>query len=238
MILEVRDIYSGYGGIEILHGITLEVERYSITAIIGPNGSGKSTLLKTIFGLLKPYRGIVTYDGTDITRHKSHTLIKMGISYLAQRRSVFPYLTVEENLKMGAWILKQDLSKVSEAIEEVYIRFPVLREKSNTRAGVLSGGEQRMLELGRALMTNPKILLIDEFSTGLSPKILKEAYLILKKLQDEINITILAVDQNVRQILSISDRAYVLKLGRKVMDSPSEALLNRLDDVMRDWLRA
>ncbi len=169
MILQTKDIFSGYGGIEVLHGITMGVEKDYITAVIGPNGSGKYTLLKTMFGLIKASKGVVEYDGKDITGYKPHALIRMGIAYLAQRRSVFPLLTVSENLKMGAWILREDQSQVNRAIEEVYERFPVLREKTNTRAGALSGGEQRMLELGRALMTHPKMILIDEFSAGLSP---------------------------------------------------------------------
>jgi branched-chain amino acid transport system ATP-binding protein len=238
MILEARDVSSGYAGIEILHGITLGVQRDSITAIIGPNGSGKSTLLKTIFGFIRPYRGRVAFEGIDITNQKPHALIRMGMSYLPQRRSVFPQLTVEENLKMGAWILKSDRSKVDDATEKVYQRFPDLREKSTTIAGLLSGGEQRMLELGRSLMTNPKMIIIDEFSAGLSPKIVSKCYRMLKELQTDENLSILAVDQNVLQILSISDYTYVLKLGRKVMEDPSDSLLARHEDVMRDWLRA
>ena len=237
MILKVIDISAGYGKIEVLHGVSINVQRNSVTAIIGPNGSGKSTLLKTIYGIIKPTRGTIIFNDRDITGIKTHLLIRSGMGYLAQRPSVFPYLNVEENLRMGVWIFRHDHARCREALQEVFERFPTLKEKRNLKAGALSGGERRMLELGRALMSQPELLLMDEFSVGLSPKIVKEAYRVLYELKKDGKITILAVDQNVRQILSISDYVYVLKIGRKILEGPKEDLLRNLNEVMIDWLR-
>jgi len=237
MILKVIDVAAGYGKIEVLHGVSINVKRNSVTAIIGPNGSGKSTLLKTIYGLIKPTRGTIIFNDRDITGITTHLLIRSGMGYLAQRPSVFPYLNVEENLRMGAWIFRHERDRYREALQEVFERFPILREKRNLKAGALSGGERRMLELGRALMTQPELLLIDEFSVGLSPKIVKEINQVLYELKKEGKITILAVDQNVRQLLSISDYVYVLKLGRKILEGQKEDILRQLDEVMSNWLR-
>jgi branched-chain amino acid transport system ATP-binding protein len=235
-MLECINLVSGYGGIEVLHGVDLSVEVGSVTAVIGPNGSGKSTLLKTIFGLIKPWRGRVTLDGYDITGVEPHRLLGKGISYIPQRHSVFPLLTVEENLRMGLWIHRDDEEKIRDALERTYAVFPMLKEKARLRAGSLSGGELRLLELARAIMVRPRMLLIDEFSVGLSPILLRETYRLVNQLREQEGITILAVDQNVRQILSISDYVYVMKLGRKVQEGPASEVMSRLEEIMKDWL--
>lgn len=236
--LQVENLVSGYGKVEIVHGINLNVEIGKITGIIGPNGSGKSTILKTICGYLKSWEGNVIFEGEDITGIPPHHLHEIGISYLMQRRNVFPYLTVEENLRMGAWIFRKDKERVKNAMNFVYEQFPILKERIKLRAGSLSGGEQRMLELGRALMTKPKLIIIDEFSTGLAPKIFKIMYKHLYDINVNENVTILAVDQNVKEIADISHYLYVLKLGRKQTEGPSENFRDRLYEVTKDWLRA
>lgn len=235
--LEVRDLVSGYGNVEVLHGIGLRVEESKIVGIIGPNGSGKSTLLKSIYGYLSPWRGSVVFDGRNIAGKAPHIVKKSGMSYLMQRRSVFPYLTVDENLRMGAWILKGK-DKVTNAMQEVYERFPKLKERKSLRAGSLSGGEQRMVELGRVLMTKPKMILVDEFSTGLSPKIYKELYANLVEMSQRDKVTLLAVDQNVREIVTIADYIYILKLGRNYDEGPKAKFEGRIEEVTKDWLRA
>lgn len=238
MSLEVKDLVSGYGKVEVVHGVNLKAERARITGLIGPNGSGKSTILKSIYGYLKPWRGSVVFDGRDVTGSPTHLLKELGASYVMQRRSVFPYLTVEENLRMGAWIFRNDRKKVKDAMDDIYGRFPKLKERRNLRAGSLSGGEQRMIELGRAMMTKPKLILLDEFSTGLSPKIFKELYQHLMDTSMSEEITILAVDQNVVEIANVADHLYVLKLGRNHAEGPIQNFRGRLEEVTRDWLRA
>mgnify|MGYP001026924054 CR=1 FL=1 len=237
MSLEVKDLVSGYGKVEVVHGVNLKAEETKITGIIGPNGSGKSTILKSIYGYLKPWRGSVIFDGQNVTGRPTHLLKELGISYVMQRRSVFPYLTVEENLRMGAWIFRDNKKKVKDAINDIYERFPRLKERRNLRTGSLSGGEQRMIELGRAMMTKPKLILLDEFSTGLSPKIFKELYHHLIDMSRREGVTILAVDQNVVEIANVADYLYVLKLGRNHGEGPIEDFRCRLDEVTKDWLR-
>jgi len=235
--LEIRDVVSGYGKIEIIHGVSMRAEKAKIICIIGPNGAGKSTLLKTIFGILKPWKGSILYDEEEITGLRPYTLIKKGISYVLQRRSVFPYLTVEENLRMGAWTIRKNKESAQEAIEENYKRFPILRERRNVRAGSLSGGEQRMLELGRALITRPRLLLLDEFSAGLAPMIARQVYEEAERLKEEEGITIVAVDQNVRQAMKVADYVYVLELGRNKYEGAKEEFETRLRELIKDWLR-
>lgn len=237
MSLEIRDVVSGYGKIEIIHGVSMRAEKAKIICIIGPNGAGKSTLLKTIFGILKPWRGSILFEGEEITGLRPYTLIKKGISYVLQRRSVFPHLTVEENLRMGAWTIRRNKESAQETIEENYKRFPILRERRNVRAGSLSGGEQRMLELGRALITRPRLLLLDEFSAGLAPMIARQVYEEAERLKEEEGITIVAVDQNVRQAMKVADYVYVLELGRNKYEGAKEEFETRLRELIKDWLR-
>ncbi|MDA4128886.1 MAG: ABC transporter ATP-binding protein [Thaumarchaeota archaeon] len=236
MSLQARDVVSGYGKIEIVHGVSLEAEKSKITGIIGPNGSGKSTFLKTLYGFVKPWGGSVAFDGKDMTGGDPSGMLRSGIGYLMQRRSTFPYLTVHQNLKLGGWLFGRDEQKKHKAEEEVYENFPQLRARKNTLAGSLSGGEQRMIELGRVLMTKPKLILVDEFSTGLSPKIFKMLYAKLTQMSSEQKTTILAVDQNVVEVANVADYMYVFRLGKIQMEGPASDFRGRLEQVTASWL--
>jgi len=236
MSLVVRDLISGYGKIEILHGVSIRADAGSIVGIIGPNGSGKSTLLKSIYGILRPWEGKIEYNGEDLTGLKPHEMLRKGLSFLLQRRSVFPYLSVQDNLMMGTWIYRSEPAKQEKLIEEVYNMFPSLKERRNDQARRLSGGMQRMLELGRALITDPRGFLIDEFSAGLAPKIAASLYHEIARLKERQMIIIL-VEQNVRQLMEIADYVYVLKEGRMVAEGFAKDLQTRLGEVVKDWLR-
>jgi branched-chain amino acid transport system ATP-binding protein len=224
MSLEVDDVTGGYGNIEVLHGISIRAEKSKITCIIGPNGAGKSTLLKTIFGFIRPRKGKVVLDGEEITGLKPHAILKRGISYVLQGRSVFPYLTVLENLEMGAYV-RNDKKQVKTDIEAICNLFPVLNKKKSNPAGTLSGGEQRMLELGRSLLLNPKVVLLDEPSIGLAPKFSQIIYEEIKKM-NETGISVVMVEQNVRKALSISDYGYLLELGKNSYEGPASDFLS------------
>ena len=224
-ILEVEDVYSGYGETEILHGVSVYVAPGEIATIIGPNGSGKSTLMKTIFGLLMPTRGKVALDNEDITGLRPDRIVRKGMCYVPQSDNVFPSLTVLENLEMGAFIRDDDYSG---SINDVFARFPVLEERKSQRAGSLSGGEQQMLAMGKALMLNPKVLLLDEPSAGLAPRMVEE---ILQKIVEikKSGVAILMVEQNAKEGLRLSDRGYVLAMGKKRFEDEGLALLNNPD---------
>ncbi len=221
-ILEARKIRAGYGETEILHGVFVKVDEGEIISIIGPNGAGKSTLLKTILGLLKPLEGKIILDAEDITGLDPHRIVRKGICYVPQTENVFPSLTVEENLEMGAFIRTDDYKS---RMEEVYGIFPDLKERRGDRAGKLSGGQRQMVAIGRALMLEPKVLLLDEPSASLAPKLVQ---LIFEKIH-EINrsgVAILMVEQNTREALKLAHRAYVLTMGRNRFHDTGEALLN------------
>ena len=224
-VLEVEDVYSGYGETEILHGVSVYVAPGEIATIIGPNGSGKSTLMKTIFGLLMPTRGKVALDNEDITGLRPDRIVRKGMCYVPQTDNVFPSLTVLENLEMGAFIRDDDYSG---SITDVFARFPILEERKSQRAGSLSGGEQQMLAMGKALMLNPKVLLLDEPSAGLAPRMVEE---ILQKIVEikKTGVAILMVEQNAKEGLRLSDRGYVLAMGKKRFEDEGLALLNNPD---------
>lgn len=222
MRLEIEDLYVGYyRDLNILQGVTLTAQERQITTVLGPNGVGKSTLLKAIFGFIKPTRGQITFGGEDIETISPYQMVKKGISYIPQHQSVFPQMTVEENLEMGAWTFRQQKEKVREKMEENYVRFPVLRERRKSPAGELSGGMQRMVELGRTLMTDPRLILVDEPTAGLATMLAREVYEMLIMLK-ETGITILLVDQNIRQAIKTADYVYVLELGRNRRDGPAQ----------------
>lgn len=225
VLLELKDIHSGYEGLEILHGVSLTVEKGEINCIIGPNGSGKSTLLKTIFGFVKPKKGKIFFDGEDITVYEPQKILRRGMCYVLQRRSIFPYLSVEKNLKMGAYI-REDKENVEKDMKSVFQLFPVLMEKRDRMAGNLSGGEQRMLEFARALMVHPKLILLDEPSAGLAPKVVKNTLGLITEMREKEGITFLIVEQKVRTVLEISDYGYVVELGKIRSKGNSEDLLN------------
>ncbi|MBW1698163.1 MAG: ABC transporter ATP-binding protein [Deltaproteobacteria bacterium] len=220
-ILKVDNISAGYGEADILHQVNLRVEPGQIVSIIGPNGAGKSTLLKTIFGILKPSQGTVTLNDEDITRLRPDKIAQRGISYVPQVNNVFPSLTIEENLEMGAFIRTDDYSK---RLEEIYELFPVLKERKKQKAGHLSGGQRQMVAMGRALMVDPRVLLLDEPSAGLAPVLVGT---IFEKIT-EINATgvsIIIVEQNAREALKMAHHGYVLAMGRNVLDDTGKALL-------------
>ena len=232
--LEIRDLYSGYGPVEILHGISLVAKEKHITGIVGPNGAGKSTLFKTIVGFLPPKEGgSVFFKGEDITGLKPEQIIRKGIAYVPQEKSVFSHLTVLENLKMGAYIVK-DSQRVDEGIIEVFERFPHLEEQKNRRARTLSGGQQRMLELGRSFLIQPTLLLLDELSLGLEPKLVESMYTTIQKLRKE-GVTVVVVEHNVRKILDLIDHGYVIDLGKTVFEGSSTDILKN-DEVVRLYL--
>ena len=228
-LLEIKGIETYYDLVYALRGVSLSVEGKTIVAILGNNGAGKSTILKTVMGLLddQPEKGAIEFMGRRIDGKKTEAIVRMGISYAPERRQVFEELSVRENLLMGAYV-RRDRKGVRNDFEKIYNYFPVLRERTNQWAGTLSGGEQQMLAIGRALMNGPKLLLLDEPSLGLSPIYVKEVYEIIKKINDE-GVTILLVEQNARMALKISDYCFILENGRFVMKGESRELIEDKD---------
>ncbi len=222
-LLAVREIHAGYGRIPILQGVTLAVRPGEVVSIIGPNGAGKSTTFKVIVGFLKPERGEVVFDGGRITGLRPDEVLRRGLAYVPQGRIVFSQMTVLENLEMGAYI-ERDRGRIAAALERVFGLFPVLAERRRQKAGTLSGGEQQMLAIGRALMTQPRLLLLDEPSLGLSPKFLGIIFSKIAELKTA-GMTMMIVEQNAVKALSVADRGYVLELGRNRFEGPGPALL-------------
>ena len=210
-MLEIKDLQVSYGMMEVLHGVTLNVQSGELVTVIGPNGAGKTTLIRSIMGLVSPKSGAIVYDGVDITRLSAHKRAELGIGYVPEGRHVFGRLTVEENLRMGAYRLK-DKSRLRPNIERVYEIFPRLGERRNQLARTMSGGEQQMLAIGRALMLEPKLLLIDEVSMGLMPIMVNTCFKIIKELNDG-GITVLVVEQNANKALKVATRGYILETG-------------------------
>jgi branched-chain amino acid transport system ATP-binding protein len=236
MTLEVKGIVSGYTReVPILKGIGLSAREGLVTVIIGPNGAGKSTLLRTIYGYIAPSEGEVLHYGRSIKGLAPERMLREGIAYLLQGHSVFAAMTVEENLELGGWILKRDRAALQRAFDEVYGRFPVLKERRRQAAGALSGGQQRMLEIARLTMTNPRTLLLDEPSVGLMPKLVDFVYEEILKLKEE-KFTIVVVDQNVKKSIEIADYVYVLNLGENSHHGPHDDFEERLEDIIREWL--
>lgn len=237
MTLEVKDVSVSYfGDILVLIGVSVTATKGEITCVIGPNGAGKSTLLKTIYGYLTPRRGRVLLDGNDVTELEAYEKLKIGMTYIPQERSVFPTMTVEENLELGAWTFRSDQERVKESLKEIFGRYPRLHERRNVKAGRMSGGEQRMLEIGRALMTKPSTILFDEPTAGLAPKIGKEIYQEIQKLGSE-GKTIVLVDQNIVQGIRISDQVYVLELGKVKFNGPRAVAENKLKEIVTSWVK-
>lgn len=228
-MLEIKDLYVSYGMMEVLHGVSVNVEDKELVSIIGPNGAGKTTLIKTIMGLVKPTSGSIIYNGEDITHIPAHKRAGMGIGYVPEGRRVFGKLTVDENLRMGAYELK-DKAQIAKNIEMVYDIFPRLGERSRQLASTMSGGEQQMLAIARALMLNPKMLLIDEVSMGLMPIMVNTCFDVIKQLNDE-GITVLVVEQNANKALKIADRGYVLETGNIIISDTAENM--RKDDTVQ-----
>ena len=222
-MLEVRDLQVYYGMIHAIKGISFDVNQGEVIALIGANGAGKTTTLHTITGLLAPKSGSVLFEGKDITKVPAHKIVSMGMAHVPEGRRVFAELSVYENLKMGAYTRK-DKKEIEERLANVYKRFPRLEERKNQMAGTLSGGEQQMLAMGRALMSKPKIILMDEPSMGLSPIFVNEIFDIIRAVS-ESGTTVLLVEQNAKKALSISDRAYVLETGTITMSGKAKDLL-------------
>jgi branched-chain amino acid transport system ATP-binding protein len=222
-LLEVQDIHAGYGKMEILRGVSLRVESGHVVSIIGPNGAGKSTVFKTLFGLLPVRQGQVRFDGEDVTNHSPADLLRRGLTYVPQGRNVFPLMTVEQNLRLGAYI-RPPSTELEGDIARAYEIFPMLREARGKRAADLSGGQQQMLEMGRALLLRPRLMLLDEPTLGLAPLVFKEIFRIIQHLKER-GQTILMVEQNAAKALEISDYAYVLELGLNRFEGSGEAIL-------------
>ena len=234
-MLEIKDLHVFYGAIHALKGVSLTVADGELVSLIGANGAGKTTTLHAISGLLPAASGSILLDGTDLQKVPANTIIGLGMAHVPEGRHVFARMTVEENLRMGAYILR-DQKQIAENLERVYGHFPRLKERRRQLAGTLSGGEQQMLATGRALMTDPKIVLMDEPSMGLSPLLVKEIFAIIQQLH-ESGITILLVEQNAKMALAVSDRAYVLETGTISMEGPA-AELAADDRVRRAYLGA
>ena len=234
-MLEVRDITAGYGQFTALWDVSLRVDHGEAVAVVGPNGAGKTTLLRVISGLIAPRVGALTFDGAELAGRPAHQIVRHGIAHVPEGRRLFPALTVADNLKMGAF-LPAARARFTESLERVYALFPVLAERRAQRAGSMSGGEQQMLAIGRALMSRPKIILLDEPSMGLAPVMVLRLFDLIRRVREE-GYTILVVEQNVRQVLKLVDRAYLLEVGRIRMEGRAAELAEQ-DFVRKAYLGA
>jgi len=232
-MLEVKDLQVYYGMIHAIKGVSFHVNEGEIIALIGANGAGKTTILHTITGLLAPKGGQVMFEGKDITKTPAHKIVELGMAHVPEGRRVFAQLSVYQNLKMGAYT-RSDKNEIEESLEMVYKRFPRLEERKNQMAGTLSGGEQQMLAMGRALMSKPRIILMDEPSMGLSPILVNEIFYIIQSVSAS-GTTVLLVEQNAKKALAIADRAYVLETGKISLDGNAKDLLND-DSIKKAYL--
>ena len=232
-MLEVKDLAVYYGMIHAIKGVSFEVNKGEIIALIGANGAGKTTILHTITGLLSPKRGSIQFEGKELTKIPAHKIVSLGMAHVPEGRRVFAELSVYQNLKLGAYT-RSDKKEIEETMETVYQRFPRLRERKNQMAGTLSGGEQQMLAMGRALMSHPQIILMDEPSMGLSPILVNEIFDIIRSV-NEAGTTVLLVEQNAKKAMEIADRDYVLETGRIVTSGPADALMND-DSIKKAYL--
>ena len=235
-LLELHAIAAGYvDGLDILNDVDLRVVPGTVTGIIGPNGAGKSTLLRTIFGFLHPRRGRIVFDGRDVGGLAPHALKRLGMAYVPQGANIFPQLTVHENLQIGTWIFRHDRARVAGMLERAYVAFPRLRDKRRLRATVLSGGEAKMLSVAKELVTDPRLLLVDEPSAGLAPRIADQVYDRLREVQAG-GVTILLVDQNITKAVEVSDYLYMLEIGRVRREGPRQDFADQLREIIRDAL--
>jgi branched-chain amino acid transport system ATP-binding protein len=233
-LLQVSNLETYYGPIMAIRGVSFEVKRGTIVTILGANGAGKTTVLKTVSGVMDPQKGTVTFDGREIQGMDPDRVTRLGLSHVPEGREIFPLLTVAENLKMGAYT-RGDADGIARDLGMVYEYFPVLRARTHQRAGQLSGGEQQMLAISRALMTRPAMMLLDEPSLGLAPKLVKEIFDIIVRINRERGVTVLLVEQNANMALHVADYGYVLEVGRIVMEDTCARLLEK-DDIKEFYL--
>jgi branched-chain amino acid transport system ATP-binding protein len=230
MLLEVKDLKVSYGKIEAIKGISLKVNKGEIVTLVGANGAGKTTLLKTISGILKPSAGVINFEGKDIQSIAPHNRVLEGLCQAPEGRGIFPGMTVLENLEMGKYSRPDWKNELAEDLERMYTLFPRLKERQNQAGGTLSGGEQQMLSIGRALMSRPRLLLLDEPSMGLAPMFIQQIFNIIREIQSQ-GVSILLVEQNAAQALSCANRAYILETGNIVKEGAGKDLLN--DDAIK-----
>ena len=233
-ILRIRNVESFYGPIMAIRGVSLDVHEGQIVSILGANGAGKTTLMKTVSGVMDPEKGQITFDGEDIQGAEPHKVVQRGIVHIPEGREVFPLLTVDENLSLGAYSRK-DKDQIEQDRELVFSYFPVLKDRRGQEAGTLSGGQQQMLAIGRGLMARPRIMLLDEPSLGLSPMLVQEIFEILRRLNQEQQMTMMLVEQNAHAALDLAHHGYVMEVGRIVMDGSAEALL-KSEDIQNFYL--
>jgi branched-chain amino acid transport system ATP-binding protein len=232
-MLELKSVDAGYGGFQALFGITLDVKAGEAVGVIGPNGAGKTTLMRVISGLIRPRKGSITMEGTDVVATPAHRIVALGIAHVPENRRLFPRLSVDDNLKMGAFI--QDArSKYDDRLKLVFDLFPRLKERRSQMAGTMSGGEQQMCAIGRALMSDPKLLLLDEPSAGLAPLVVQQVFDLVKRIRSS-GLTVLIVEQNVQQVLKVVDRAYLLEAGT-IRASGTSAEMLATDTVKQAYL--
>ncbi|HET6184429.1 MAG TPA: ABC transporter ATP-binding protein [Acetobacteraceae bacterium] len=222
-LLSVRDLHAGYGTIEVLHGISLDLEAGEIVALLGSNGAGKTTTLRAITGLVRSSAGQVMLDGKRIDRLGAHRIVALGLGHVPEGRRIFGALTVEENLRLGGYLIRRDGAGLGQRMETLFTTFPRLRERRAQLAGTLSGGEQQMLAIARAMMLHPRVLVLDEPSMGLAPKLVRSIFAIVAAVRSD-GTSVLLVEQNARQALRVADRAYVLESGRIVLEGPAREL--------------
>lgn len=233
-MLKVNNIEVSYGDVQVLFDVSLNIEAGELVAVIGANGAGKTTLLRTISGLLRPHAGTIHFQDKVISTQPPHSMVASGIVQVPEGRLLFPDMTVRENLQMGAYLIK-DKASVSESVQSVFSMFPILEERSDQLAGTLSGGEQQMLAIGRGLMGKPKLLMLDEPSLGLSPKLVQQVFKLVQQINQDLGVTVLLIEQNVRLSCEISDRAFVMENGRIVLSGPGREMLEN-DHVRRAYL--
>jgi len=227
-ILEIKNLESFYGPIMAIRGVSLKVEEGKVVTVLGANGAGKSTLMKTISGIMDPEKGQILFEGEEIQGREPHAIVRRGIVHVPEGREVFPLLTVDENLSLGAYS-RHDRAEIARDRDMVFDYFPILAERRDQEAGTLSGGQQQMLAIGRGLMLRPKIMLLDEPSLGLSPLLVQEIFAILKRLNRDEGVTMMLVEQNARVALDLADFGYVMEIGRIVMEGTAERLMQSED---------
>jgi len=235
MLLKVDEIYVGYGTVEVLNGMSMDVRQGELVTLLGSNGAGKSTLVKTISGFLRPQKGAIEFNGSRIDHLEADAIARLGLSHCPEGRSLFIDLTVADNLKLGAYVFKKDENKVRTRLERIYNLFPILKERRKQKAGTLSGGQQQMVAIGRALMAQPKLLILDEPSLGLAPLIIEKLFQTVRDILNEEGIAVLLVEQNAVKSLEIADRGYVIESGRVVL-SGSKSELYGNEEVRRAYL--